>query len=89
MDSAYCVLSRAAVRHAAHESHVAVDNAIVALVTGTTPLQHMQASSLDSAYCELVELSRHLVRMRTGEEGWRICPASLVARVPGKLTLTV
>ena len=24
-----------------------------------------------------------------GEEGWRICPASLVARVPGKLTLTI
>ena len=37
----------------------------------------------------LVELSRNLVRLRTGEEGWRICPASLVARVPGKLTLTV
>ena len=37
----------------------------------------------------LVELSRHLVRLRTGEDGWRICPASLTARVPGKLTLTV
>ena len=37
----------------------------------------------------IVELSRNLVRLRTGEEGWRICPASLVARVPGKLTLTV
>ena len=36
-----------------------------------------------------VELSRNLVRLRTGEEGWRICPASLVARVPGKLTLTI
>ena len=37
----------------------------------------------------LVELSRHLVRLRTGEDGWRICPDSLAARVPGKLTLTV
>ena len=37
----------------------------------------------------LVELSWHLVRLRTGEDGWRICPASLTARVPGKLTLTV
>ena len=35
----------------------------------------------------LVELSENLVRLRTGEDGWRICPASLVARVPGKLTL--
>ena len=39
--------------HAAHESHVAGDNAIDALVTGTTPLHHVQASSLDSADCEL------------------------------------
>ena len=37
----------------------------------------------------LVELSENLVRLRTGEDGWRICPASLTARVPGKLTLTV
>ena len=37
----------------------------------------------------LVELSGNLVRLRTGADGWRICPASLVARVPGKLTLTV
>ena len=35
----------------------------------------------------LVELSENLVRLRTGADGWRICPASLVARVPGKLTL--
>ena len=37
--------------------------------------------------CKLVELSENLVRMRTGADGWRICPASLEARVPGKLTL--
>ena len=37
----------------------------------------------------LVELSENLVRLRTGAAGWRICPASLAARVPGKLTLTV
>ena len=30
----------------------------------------------------LVELSENLVRLRTGAAGWRICPASLVARVP-------
>ena len=35
----------------------------------------------------LVELSENLVRLRTGEDGWRICPASLTAPVPGKLTL--
>ena len=34
-----------------------------------------------------MELSENLVRLRTSEEGWRICPASLTARVPGKLTL--
>ena len=39
--------------YAAHESHVAGDNAIDALVIGTTPLLHAQASSLNSAYCEL------------------------------------
>ena len=38
---------------------------------------------------KLVELSENLVRLRTSEAGWRICPASLAARVPGKLTLTV
>ena len=43
--------------------------------------------ALSVALFLLVELSRHLVRLRTGEDGWRICPASLVARVPGKLTL--
>ena len=40
-----------------------------------------------SGWCKLVELSENLVRLRTSEAGWRICPASLVARVPGKLTL--
>ena len=45
--------------HAAHESHVAGDNAIDAPVTGTTPLLHVQASSLDSAYCELSRAAVH------------------------------
>ena len=44
------------------------------------------SSFLPSVF-QLVELSENLVRLRTGADGGRICPASLVARVPGKLTL--
>ena len=56
--SAYCELGHAAV-HAAQESHVAGDNAVDALVTGSTPLLHVQAASFGSAYCELSRAAMH------------------------------